>query len=119
MREQLFSHLMSAKMGKFVVTEEFLASGISDVGGYSRVQASILGVKWPLRPGWKDRVIGMRIAIADAEAFVRLKGTAVRKMMRTDGRNENWWVYDQIRQRWVYSKRQARASESLSRHFST
>lgn len=56
-----------------VITHELIDSGQSSAGGWSKKQAAILGVRWPLRQGWKLRVIGKTISAADAERFVAMR----------------------------------------------
>ncbi len=40
------------------ITNEFIDSAKSDAGAWSRKQVEILGLKWPLRAGWKLKIIG-------------------------------------------------------------
>lgn len=55
------------------ITEELLAEGRSGPGGWSKAQVTILGVEWPLRKGWKARIMGREISEADAARFLRLR----------------------------------------------
>lgn len=50
-----------------------LADGMSDKGGWSKAQFSILGVTWPPLRGWKDVAIGKPITEEAAKLFVSLK----------------------------------------------
>lgn len=56
------------------ITEELLAAGASERGGFSRQQTELLGVTWPLAKGWKRSIIGKTISDDAAEEFVRLAG---------------------------------------------
>lgn len=55
------------------VTEEFIESGKSPRGGWTREQLRLLGVSWPPPKGWKQGVLGVCIPKATAEEFVRLR----------------------------------------------
>jgi hypothetical protein len=39
------------------LTEQILMQGRSYRGGWSRRQTDLFGVPWPLKHGWKDRII--------------------------------------------------------------
>jgi len=54
------------------ITEEFLVSGLSMRGGYSRRQLELLGVSWPPQKGWKLTVMDRAISDEVAEEFVAL-----------------------------------------------
>lgn len=54
------------------ITEEFLASGLSARGGYSRRQLELLGVSWPPPKGWKRSVMDGIITEELAAEFVGL-----------------------------------------------
>lgn len=54
------------------ITEEFLASGLSARGGYSRRQLELLGVSWPPPKGWKRSVMDGIITDELAAEFVGL-----------------------------------------------
>ena len=61
------------------ITEELLQAGASRRGAWSRAQMEVLGVKWPLKRGWKRHVIGATISYAAAERFVTLKNVHLSK----------------------------------------
>ncbi|MBN9421743.1 MAG: hypothetical protein J0I91_04680 [Candidatus Accumulibacter sp.] len=54
------------------ITEEFLASGLSARGGYSRRQLELLGVSWPPLKDWMRSVMDGIIADEVAAEFVGL-----------------------------------------------
>jgi hypothetical protein len=53
-----------------LITEELLALGRSDAGGWSKAQLAVLGVPWPPVTGWKKTVLGRRITDDAAAAFI-------------------------------------------------
>lgn len=53
------------------ITEDLLAAGISERGGFSKSQLALLGVEWPPPKGWKHTIIGMSISNDAATEFVR------------------------------------------------
>ena len=55
------------------VTEELLALGRSDAGGWTRAQLAVLGVPWPPVTGWKKTVLSKPIAHEAAVAFIEGK----------------------------------------------
>ena len=61
------------------ITEELIEAGKSDRGGWNAEQLRYLGLEWPLRPGWKNRVIGRAIGSRDAERFIELRGMTIRQ----------------------------------------
>jgi hypothetical protein len=56
-----------------LITYQFIASGVSCRGGFSRSQYSLLGVPFPPPKGWKKRVIGTEISEHDAMCFQALR----------------------------------------------
>lgn len=54
------------------ITEEFLRSGASDRGGWSREQLLLLGVSWPAAKGWKRALLGQTIADDIAQEFIAI-----------------------------------------------
>ncbi len=54
------------------ITEELIAAGTSERGGWSKRQLALLGVDWPPVGGWKKSIIGRPISEEDAEEFLRL-----------------------------------------------
>lgn len=64
-----------------ILLGEHLAQGKSKRGGWSRYQVEILGLKWPLRKGWKSHILGqdfpealIKEFIASKDAHVKCKG---------------------------------------------
>jgi hypothetical protein len=55
------------------VTDALLERGKSSRGGWSREQLQCLGVRWPLRDGWRRALLGRRVERRAAEAFLRLR----------------------------------------------
>lgn len=56
------------------ITREFIMAGRSARGGWSQYQLSILGVHWPPKKGWVDRVTGKEITDAQAQSFTDYAG---------------------------------------------
>ena len=54
------------------ITEEFIARGKSEAGGWTRAQLAALGVPWPPVKGWKAGVLGKSISEADAAEFLHV-----------------------------------------------
>src|SRR5580693_4305536 len=54
------------------ITEEFLLSGASARGGWSREQLCLLSVGWPAPKGWKRAILGQTIDIAQAQEFLAI-----------------------------------------------
>ncbi|GAA5021692.1 hypothetical protein GCM10025794_08380 [Massilia kyonggiensis] len=54
------------------ITEEFLRTGASDRGGWSRQQLQLLGVTWPAPKGWKRALLGQTIADDIAQQFIAI-----------------------------------------------
>lgn len=78
------------------ITQEFIDSGKSHAGGWSREQLRILGVSWPPEAGWRERIEGTEILTLEAEKFIEirnnhLKGRNKRKLtkIRKYGRKIN------------------------------
>ncbi len=57
------------------ITNDFINSGRSRNGGWSRAQFVLIGVSWPAAHGWKYRIIGKYISTEDARKFVELCGS--------------------------------------------
>lgn len=64
------------------ITEQLLEAGKSDRGGWTAEQLRYLGLEWPVKHGWQNRVIGRVIASADAERFIALRGVTKRDNKR-------------------------------------
>lgn len=72
------------------ITQELLAAGASEGGGFSRRQTELLGVAWPLPSGWKRSVIGRMISDEAAEEFVRLAGRHLADKAAKKAKPVNW-----------------------------
>lgn len=55
------------------VTREFLESGKSLNGGWSREQLELIGVPWPPVSGWRREAIGRELGEEDAGRFIALR----------------------------------------------
>lgn len=55
---------------KIELTEERLLAGMRKGIGFKLAQAIVLGVPWPLRSGWKERLIGSIIDEDQYDAFL-------------------------------------------------
>lgn len=60
---------MEPEPSQEMVTHELLEAGKSPNGGWPKKQLALLGVPWPLKRGWKRRVIGKFISVHDADKF--------------------------------------------------
>ncbi len=56
--------------GKVTVTRAFIEKGQTERGGYRKKHLAILGVEYPPRKGWIDRLIGVQISDATANAYL-------------------------------------------------
>jgi hypothetical protein len=54
-------------------TNELLEKGKSRNGGWSRKQLKLIGIKYPLKKGWKRKVIGKLFDASTIEQFLALK----------------------------------------------
>jgi hypothetical protein len=57
------------------IDDALLAAGRSRNGAWSRQQLALLGLRWPLKPGWQRRLVGRQIDEAQARQFVALRDT--------------------------------------------
>lgn len=55
------------------VTADLIRAGRSRRGAWSRAQLTLIGVPWPLKRGWKRKVIGTFISEISAQRFVQLR----------------------------------------------
>lgn len=55
------------------LTHEAIEAGRSLNGGWSKEQVMLLGVKWPLVPGWKNGLIGREVPDENYQRFLLLK----------------------------------------------
>lgn len=62
------------QLNKTIITEALLEKGKSSKGGWNKHQFKCLGIEWPPKTGWKDRIIGKEITIEKANEFIRKKG---------------------------------------------
>lgn len=56
--------------GKIRLTEELLVAGESDKGAFNKKQFKALGIGWPPKSGWKQRLVGSVINKDDYEEFL-------------------------------------------------
>ncbi len=56
-----------------ILTWELIESGRSERGGWSRNQVAVFGVRWPLKKGWKRRIIGRDFPEAAINEFMLLR----------------------------------------------
>lgn len=61
------------------ITDDFIESGKSTAGGFSKSQLALLGVPWPPVGGWKAEVIGQKITADAASRFLAGRGTKTAK----------------------------------------
>ena len=61
------------------ITEEFIARGKSEAGGWTRAQLAALGVPWPPVKGWKATVLGKNISDAGAAAFLHVQVSPIQQ----------------------------------------
>lgn len=57
---------------EFEVTLVWLNQHCTARGGYRREQLTLIGVEWPPKPGWKGRVIGLRVPDASRARFEKI-----------------------------------------------
>jgi hypothetical protein len=55
------------------ITKEFIESGRSEKGGWSKFQLELLGISWPPAKGWKNKVIGNELSEDLARKFLNSK----------------------------------------------
>lgn len=58
----------------FVITKEWFDSNRDFVNGLNRPQAEAIGEKYPLKKGWKERVLGKEITFEQKLLFENAKG---------------------------------------------
>ncbi len=65
----------------FVITKEWFDSNRDFISGLNRAQAEAIGETYPLKKGWKERVLGKVITLEQKKAYEDAKGLvyAVRK----------------------------------------
>lgn len=54
------------------ITKEWIFDNRTDKGGWTRAQLSAVGVEWPARSGWIDRLVGQTISDEIAKKFERV-----------------------------------------------
>lgn len=59
-------------MTTFTVTKQWIEDNRTVAGAWNRKQTDCLGLEWPLRKGWKDRIAGTEITIEAKEMFEKL-----------------------------------------------
>ena len=53
----------------FMVTPEWIRANATPAGGYKAEQLKLIGVRYPLLPGWMGTAYGRAISIADKQKF--------------------------------------------------
>lgn len=53
----------------FIVTKSFIEENRTKGGAWTKKQVNLLGVEWPLKKGWQQKVIGRAISIEAADKF--------------------------------------------------
>ena len=61
-----------------LITKEFVASGRSANGALTKKQLALLGVDWPPKAGWLERIVGQEIPDEKADAFLKMVGITER-----------------------------------------
>ena len=56
-----------------ILTNEILEQGKSSNGAWSAKQLNLLGESYPLRQGWKSRILGQDVPVETIEEFLALK----------------------------------------------
>lgn len=64
------------------ITQQLIEQGQSGAGGWNREQLAVLGIPWPPRHGWRQRIDGRDISVEDAEHFLALKGMTLARAKR-------------------------------------
>lgn len=65
-----------------LITKELLQQGVSKNGSWSYKQLKLLGLKHPLKSGWKQKILGLEITLEAAAEFVGLQN----KHLTEDGK---------------------------------
>lgn len=58
----------------FVITKEWFDSNRDFISGLNRAQAEAIGEGYPLKKGWKERVIGKEITLEQKQNYENAKG---------------------------------------------
>lgn len=70
------------------VTEKIIENGMSNHGGWNKEQLAILGVKWPPKKGWKQRLIGTEITELQYVNFIYRRGRKSNGQFRKNYQSE-------------------------------
>ena len=88
----------------FKITKEWLNENKTKNGGYCRTQVEALFLDWPLKKGWKKKVLGMEIDSAQKRTFEKHGHTngysllqRVIAMCRKLSRDDQKVVYEVLR----------------------
>ncbi len=54
------------------ISKEFILSGKTKNGGWTKEQLALIGVNWPPEKGWMKRIEGKEITNSQASKFQRL-----------------------------------------------
>lgn len=68
----------------FVITEGWFNSNGDHISGLNRAQAEAVGERYPLKSGWKTRIVGKVITLEQKIAYEKAKGLtyAVKKQQK-------------------------------------
>ena len=55
---------------EFIVTREFIHKYKTANGGWTRAQTDVLGISWPLQPGWMRSAIGRKLTDEQVEQMI-------------------------------------------------
>lgn len=65
-----------------IVTKEYLDAHRTELGAWTMAQMHVLGVKWPLHPGWRDAICGQELTDEQSARFVAAKNLFSKSTIR-------------------------------------
>lgn len=68
------------------LTRKMIDDGKSDNGAWSAKQLALLGVSWPPKRGWPERIIGTEISDDIYSRFLAIRKTNTHKLGSSDSR---------------------------------
>lgn len=78
-----------------VITRRWLHQNATKGCGWTKVQLKVLGVQWPPRNGWMEKLIGEEISADVAIAFVRMQGVSLKHRRL---RHHHWYPSEKQRE---------------------
>lgn len=66
------------------ITFDWLTKNCTRRGGYNRVQIEAVGLKWPPRHGWKNRIVGREITEQQQQLFESFSDGGIRRITGKD-----------------------------------